>query len=57
MLGKRQSFGESEAMRGMKNEFMINWDALWTNDKELVVVLAATNRPFDLDEAVMKRLP
>lgn len=57
MLGRRRSTGESEALRGMKNEFMINWDGLWTIDKELVVVLAATNRPFDLDEAVIKRLP
>lgn len=41
----------------MKNEFMINWDGLRTNNTERVIVLAATNRPFDLDEAVIRRLP
>ncbi|KAF9622049.1 hypothetical protein IFM89_029333 [Coptis chinensis] len=57
MLGRREKSGEHEAMRKMKNEFMINWDGLRTKDKERVLVLAATNRPFDLDEAVIRRLP
>ncbi|CAH8256151.1 unnamed protein product [Arabidopsis lyrata] len=39
------------------NEFIINWDGLRTNEKEHVLVLASTNRPFDLDEAVIRRLP
>ncbi|XLR54568.1 hypothetical protein HN51_022867 [Arachis hypogaea] len=41
----------------IKNEFMMNWDGLRTKDKKHVLVLAATNRPFDLDEAVIRRLP
>ena len=45
MLGRRESPGEHEAMRKMKNEFMVNWDGLRTKDKERVLVLAATNRP------------
>ncbi|PKA58437.1 Katanin p60 ATPase-containing subunit A1 [Apostasia shenzhenica] len=57
MLGRRESPGEHEAMRKMKNEFMVNWDGLRTKDRERVLVLAATNRPFDLDEAVIRRLP
>ncbi|PIA32897.1 hypothetical protein AQUCO_04300082v1 [Aquilegia coerulea] len=57
MLGRRENRGEHEAMRKIKNEFMINWDGLRTKDKERVLVLAATNRPFDLDEAVIRRLP
>lgn len=57
MLGRREKPGEHEAMRKMKNEFMINWDGLRTKDKERVIVLAATNRPFDLDDAVIRRLP
>ncbi|KAL5718161.1 hypothetical protein ACHQM5_011096 [Ranunculus cassubicifolius] len=57
MLGQRGSSGEHEAMRKMKNEFMMNWDGLRTKDKERVVVLAATNRPFDLDGAVIRRFP
>ncbi|XP_039013925.1 uncharacterized protein LOC120143759 isoform X2 [Hibiscus syriacus] len=57
MLGRRENPSEHEAMRKMKNEFMVNWDGLRTKDKERVSVLAATNRPFDLDEAVIRRLP
>uniref|UniRef100_A0A2P2MTQ0 AAA+ ATPase domain-containing protein n=2 Tax=Rhizophora mucronata TaxID=61149 RepID=A0A2P2MTQ0_RHIMU len=57
LLGRRENPGEHEAMRKMKNEFMINWDGLRTKDRERVLVLAATNRPFDLDEAVIRRLP
>ncbi|CAL4914346.1 unnamed protein product [Urochloa decumbens] len=57
MLGRRENPGEHEAMRKMKNEFMVNWDGLRTKEKERVLVLAATNRPFDLDEAVVRRLP
>ncbi|CAN4101181.1 unnamed protein product [Withania somnifera] len=57
MLGRRENPGEHEATRKMKNEFMVNWDGLRTKDKERVLVLAATNRPFDLDEAVIRRLP
>ncbi|KAJ6688344.1 ATPASE FAMILY AAA DOMAIN-CONTAINING PROTEIN 1-A ISOFORM 1 [Salix koriyanagi] len=57
MLGRRENPGEHEAMRKMKNEFMVNWDGLRTKDAERVLVLAATNRPFDLDEAVIRRLP
>ncbi|XP_031485142.1 uncharacterized protein LOC116254140 isoform X1 [Nymphaea colorata] len=57
LLSRRENPGEHEAMRKMKNEFMVNWDGLRTKDKERVLVLAATNRPFDLDEAVIRRLP
>ncbi|KAM2938948.1 hypothetical protein FF1_038668 [Malus domestica] len=57
MLGRRENPGEHEAMRKMKNEFMVNWDGLRTKETERVLVLAATNRPFDLDEAVIRRLP
>ncbi|KAG5567707.1 hypothetical protein RHGRI_003042 [Rhododendron griersonianum] len=57
MLGRRENPGEHEAMCKMKNEFMVYWVGLRTKDKERVPVLAATSRPFDLDEAVIRRLP
>ncbi|XP_062204060.1 uncharacterized protein LOC133906239 isoform X2 [Phragmites australis] len=57
LLGKRENPGEHEAMRKMKNEFMINWDGLRTKEQERVLVLGATNRPFDIDDAVIRRFP
>lgn len=44
-------------MRKMKNEFMANWDGLKSKERVRVLVLAATNRPMDLDDAVIRRLP
>ncbi|XP_010533620.1 PREDICTED: spastin isoform X3 [Tarenaya hassleriana] len=55
MLGQRTRVGEHEAMRKIKNEFMAHWDGLMTKPGERILVLAATNRPFDLDEAIIRR--
>ncbi|XWS37910.1 hypothetical protein CRYUN_Cryun19dG0085800 [Craigia yunnanensis] len=55
MLGQRTRVGEHEAMRKIKNEFMTHWDGLLTRAGERILVLAATNRPFDLDEAIIRR--
>ncbi|EPS71448.1 hypothetical protein M569_03307 [Genlisea aurea] len=55
MLGQRNRAGEHEAMRKIKNEFMAHWDGLMTKPGEKILVLAATNRPFDLDEAIIRR--
>lgn len=55
MLGQRTRVGEHEAMRKIKNEFMSHWDGLMTKTGERILVLAATNRPFDLDEAIIRR--
>ncbi|KAI4378160.1 hypothetical protein MLD38_015681 [Melastoma candidum] len=55
MLGQRTRVGEHEAMRKIKNEFMTHWDGLLTKTGERILVLAATNRPFDLDEAIIRR--
>ncbi|GAA0171550.1 hypothetical protein LIER_25554 [Lithospermum erythrorhizon] len=55
MLGQRTRVGEHEAMRKIKNEFMTHWDGLLTKPGERILVLAATNRPFDLDEAIIRR--
>jgi len=55
MLGQRARSGEHEAMRKIKNEFMSRWDGLLSKSGERILVLAATNRPFDLDEAIIRR--
>ena len=55
MLGQRSRNGEHEAMRKIKNEFMAHWDGLLSKSGQKVLVLAATNRPFDLDDAIIRR--
>lgn len=63
LLGRRSSTGrEHEATRELKNEFMSRWDSIRTTASNRttagtgwVMVLGATNRPFDLDEAVLRR--
>ncbi|KAI3756400.1 hypothetical protein L1987_56220 [Smallanthus sonchifolius] len=56
MLGSRSKGGEHEAMRKIKNEFMTHWDGLLSKSgQKQILVLAATNRPFDLDEAIIRR--
>jgi len=45
--------GENDATRRLKNEFLIQMTRV--ADNEGVLVLAATNRPFDLDPAVRRR--
>ncbi|CAN7055868.1 unnamed protein product [Brassica oleracea var. botrytis] len=44
-------------MTNMKTEFMVLWDGFSTDPNVRVMVLAATNRPSELDEAILRRLP
>ncbi|PIA47903.1 hypothetical protein AQUCO_01400478v1 [Aquilegia coerulea] len=57
LLGARGGAMEHEATRRMRNEFMAAWDGLRTKDSQRILILGATNRPFDLDDAVIRRLP
>ena len=58
ILSSREHGDESShgTLTSVKTTLMQEWDGLrTTNDR--VVVIASTNRPFDLDEAVLRRLP
>ena len=55
VMSKRSSHDEHEASRRMKTEFLIQMDGLVQSDA-LVFVLAASNFPFDLDPALLRRL-
>ncbi|XP_057774190.1 uncharacterized protein LOC130993350 [Salvia miltiorrhiza] len=55
-LGQRKS-SDHEALTNMKTEFMALWDGFTTDQNARVMVLAATNRPSELDEAILRRLP
>ncbi|KAG6410070.1 hypothetical protein SASPL_128118 [Salvia splendens] len=55
-LGQRKS-SDHEALINMKTEFMALWDGFTTDQHAQVMVLAATNRPSELDEAILRRFP
>ncbi|KAH6758327.1 hypothetical protein C2S51_018562 [Perilla frutescens var. frutescens] len=44
-------------LRVRLNEFMAAWDGLKSKESQRILVIGATNRPFDLDEAVIRRMP
>ncbi|OMJ07164.1 Protein MSP1 [Smittium culicis] len=53
----RQS-SDHEALSTMKAEFMSLWDGLkTTNQLNSIIVIGATNRPNDIDLAIMRRMP
>lgn len=60
VLGTRRS-GEHEASGMVKAEFMTHWDGLTSansmGEPQRVVVLGATNRIGDIDEAILRRMP
>lgn len=56
LLGSRGRC-DHEATNSMKTEFLSSHDGLLTQPDSAVVVIAATNRPWDVDEAVLRRLP
>ena len=39
------------------NEFMSEWDGINSGLNNGIIIMAATNRPFALDDAVLRRLP
>ncbi|KAJ1919108.1 mitochondrial dynamin GTPase Msp1 [Mycoemilia scoparia] len=55
-LRSRQS-GDHEVTGMMKAEFMSLWDGLTTGEDSRILVLGATNRPNDIDSAILRRMP
>uniref|UniRef100_A0AAG5CSK6 Spastin n=1 Tax=Anopheles atroparvus TaxID=41427 RepID=A0AAG5CSK6_ANOAO len=57
VLSERSS-NEHEATRRLKTEFLVQFDGLPANtEADKIVVMAATNRPQELDEAALRRFP
>jgi len=62
IFGARTSGSDNSSRyhRSMLTQFMQEMDGLnsaFANKKKGIVVIGATNRPFDLDDAILRRLP
>jgi SpoVK/Ycf46/Vps4 family AAA+-type ATPase len=45
-----------ECTRRIKTEFLVQLDGVATNGDDKILMIGATNRPYDLDEAVRRRM-
>lgn len=54
ILGRRKGVNERGGHREMINEFLKEWDSM---NSLSAFIMVATNRPFDMDDAVLRRLP
>ncbi|RVE68612.1 hypothetical protein OJAV_G00093400 [Oryzias javanicus] len=54
---RNRSSLDHEATAMMKAQFMSLWDGLHTSPTTQVMVMGATNRPQDVDPAILRRMP
>ncbi|CAI5651078.1 unnamed protein product [Oreochromis niloticus] len=54
---RNRSSMDHEATAMMKAQFMSLWDGLDTSSTTQVMVMGATNRPQDVDPAILRRMP
>lgn len=54
IFGSRDNAGNRNTHREIINQFLREWDGM---DDHGAFMMMATNRPFDLDDAVLRRLP
>ena len=51
-----RSENENEASRRIKTEFLVQLDGAGTNSKDRILIIGATNRPQEIDDAFIRRL-
>jgi katanin p60 ATPase-containing subunit A1 len=56
VMSSRSQAGEHEASRRMKTELLIQLDGLIKSSDERIFLLAASNLPWELDSALLRRL-
>ena len=48
---------DHEATAMVKTQFMSFWDGLMTSKSSRIMIVGATNRPSDVDAAILRRMP
>ena len=56
ILSSRKSENEHEASRRIKTEFLLQFDGIGTHNEDRLLVLGATNRPFELVNHTNQRM-
>lgn len=56
ILSKR-SENENDASKRLKTEFLVQFDGVGSSQTARILIIGATNRPQELDSAVLRRLP
>lgn len=51
----KRSSSEAESSRRLKTEFFVGFDGLQSTSDDRIMVMGATNRPEELDEAILRR--
>ncbi|CAD5123511.1 DgyrCDS11851 [Dimorphilus gyrociliatus] len=54
---RNRTSSDHEATAMIKTQFMSSWDGLMTDEDCRIMIVGATNRPHDVDAAIMRRMP
>jgi SpoVK/Ycf46/Vps4 family AAA+-type ATPase len=52
----KRSENENESSRRLKTEFLVQLDGAGTNQNDAILIIGATNRPQEIDDAVIRRM-